>query len=190
MDANPALSLSADRLTVNGGSADWASVRATVVVSSGAWYWETTYDFAGDADLVAGVGTRSVNLHNPPGAGSAKGSFGAADRTGDCYENWLARYVWANIGPIASGVVIRHWLDYDAGVYRVAANDGPWAENGHIGGKALVPMVGLAQRLTGSGSVTANFGQAPFAFAVPPGANPGVYADDPILGDGFDAPAE
>ena len=152
------------------------NVRATSPMVRGQWYWETISTFGGGADVVSGIAASYQSLSNPL-AGVADYPYAiAVDTAGSLL---YVGHEWANVGALASGDIIRHWLDMDAGIYRVARNDGEWAVFDNPAPFALwkevFPACGIFRPAGGNGSCSANFGATPFAYALPSGANPGVY---------------
>lgn len=167
---------------------NWRGVRSTVGISAEQWYWETTYSFAGaSADLAAGISRLDWDLVTQIGRGVPLingESLGGPIRNGDCYY-WNA--VIANVGIVANSVVIRHWLDMDSRIYRIAVGAGSWAtirdeSNWFSIYPSTVPWYPGATFLRPSGTtclITANFGASPFVYSPPPGVNRGVYAPQP-----------
>lgn len=206
LDAQAGLSISADGLTASGDSIGdaWASIRTTISVTSGAWYWETSYGYTGAANTAGGVATASLPLalrpggdHQsaPLGATLSMQSYGGPDKFGDCYVNTS---VFANVSSIVTGDTVRHWLDLDAGVYRISVNGASWtivAKSGDLGvdgrfydfeGGPWYALAGLHAPVGTSAVIVANFGQEPFVYDVPEGANPGIYVDNIVFGNGFE----
>jgi hypothetical protein len=175
----------------------WMCALGYYVKDYGVWYWETTHNFTGAADVIAGVATIDFDLVSMPGAAFPVGppvnySIGGPDKAGDCRFNGV---VTGNAGAVADGDVVRHWLDLDAGVYRVAVNGGAWLDvlTWTEQGRGLFAVVGLKRPVGTTASATANFGQNPFEYTPPDGANPGVYTEPSapttiyIGSEGFDA---
>jgi hypothetical protein len=193
LDADPSVVLSEDNLSAYRATSasEWVAVRADIGVGSGQWYWETTYTFSGAADLVAGVAIRSAPLTTQPGNESANlvRSVAGPLTNGDCL---MDERIMANVGTVASGTVVRHWLDLDSGTYQVANGDGPWTvviANTYIGlfqRFDWYPIVGLKRPVGSEVGMTANFGATPFVYDVPIGVHPGVFVGDKILRDGFE----
>jgi hypothetical protein len=179
-DANADIGLSEDALTafvVPEGNG-WAAVRATVPVASGSWYWETTVNFTGSANFSVGVATAGFSLDEIPGLGNSGASVGLLSN-GRINHNSSPAY---DLGAIASGSVVRHWLDRDNGSYSIAINDGDWytvpIQLVHVRQYAIV---GMFQPVGSTVFCTANFGQEPFAYDVPAGAHAGLYTDGPMI---------
>lgn len=189
-DAHPDIVLSSDLLTATRSTTsqaawDWRGVRGTISVSAGKWYWETTINFTGGADVGSGA-TYGMNPLNVSPA-TYEGLVGP-DKAGNCYWNGITE---ATAGAIASGTVIRHLADFDQESYQVSINGGAWisvSESSEYGPlpNRLWPIASLYQPADATASVTANFGAAPFAYSVPAGFNPGIYTDEPVAADGFE----
>lgn len=192
-DAHAEVVLSADLLTASrvAGLDEWVAVRATIPVTSGSWYWETTVTYSGTADFGVGMLWRSTPwglwLDQDPGAAVALQPIGVAvNNAGDVrFAGWSR----GNVGAVSSGSVVRHWLDMDAKFYRVAVNGGAWVEFSDGLGWFNWPGIQrtpVAAVTSPDAEITANFGATPFAHAVPPGANPGLYLPDSVLRSGFE----
>lgn len=177
---------------------------STVQLYAGQWYWETTHARSGDLTLAVGIiGVDSADPAGPFSGRPHVGTTGPAPYdlspmgVGVFTDGTTHGGNGASVPTIAAGTVVRHWLDADARIYRVAVGAGSWVEiargeNPNTDGwpKRLVgidpefwPGVSPAHSYriadffgSGSGSVTANFGQNPFVYAPPPGVNPGVYS--------------
>lgn len=153
---------------------DWACVRGTNPMLGGQWYWETTHEFSGTCDFATGIGTSSIALTTIPGRGGYKGSY-AVQSDGSVMGSWLSIESYGSIGALSSGDVVRHWLDLDSQVYRVARNGGAWLDVPIKGSAGFFPITGIMRELGADVSCVANFGAAAFVYPVPDGVNPGVY---------------
>lgn len=161
----------------------WSCVRANTTFAAGQWYWETTVVFTGaTSDFGVGVLWRSTLgtwLNLDPGAAVAFQPLGiAVNRAGEI--RWGGTVV-GSVGAVASGAVIRHWIDFDARIYRVALNGGAWVavSTGNWftwPGVDRAPVAGCKRPFGTTVFVTANFGATPFAYPKPDGANAGVYS--------------
>ncbi len=178
---------------------NFAGVRSTVSQVVGQHYWETTVAYTGSGDFSVGLAQGGSALSIRPGEHWMIGQAYSVgiDKAGDVL---FANVVQANIGAIASGAVIRHWLDLDARSYKVAVNGGAWVDlrvtSVDVGrpavGEPLIPgswagdveplvpdeCFSIASMLRPAGStasVTANFGATAFAYPVPDGANAGMF---------------
>jgi hypothetical protein len=172
---------------------------------SGVWYWETTPNYSGSADFSVGLSNGDDGKVSRLGDGWIIGSpFSVGiSKNGDVR---VFNSVQANIGAIASGSVIRHWLDLDSYSYKVAVNGGPWhdlrmtapglgmpavgspliiatfsSDGIEQAGSHNYPATSLLRPSGTTASVLANFGATPFAYPPPPGANAGVFETaDPV----------
>lgn len=187
--------LTAERSTTH--ATNWMCALEQYVKDYGVWYWETTHHYTGSADVVAGICGLDFDLITRPGDAFSPTpplnySVGGPDKSGACRFNGV---VTATTAPVASGSVVRHWLDLDAGIYRVAVAGGAWFDvlTWTEQGRALVPVVGFKRPVGTTTSCTANFGASPFAYEIPSGANAGVYhapfvlATERVASEGFDA---
>lgn len=177
---------------------NWPCARESWYKESGQWYWETTHTFSGAGDVVAGICGSDFDfaLQLPPGHAFSptppiEFSVGGPDKNGDCRFNGA---ITASLGAIASGAVIRHRLDLDAGVYEIAVAGGAWVTmHDSLPAQFYYPVVGLLRPALATASCTANFGATPFAYAVPDGVNAGVYTAPSSVttvylgSEGFDA---
>lgn len=177
-DRDPALTLSGGNLTATKSTihaTQWAGVRSGIRMRAGVWYWETRLNFSGTADTLSGVTTGLNPLNVSPGV--FEGLVGP-DRAGNCYESGI---VVANVGALASGVTIRHWLSMDEPFYRIAVGSGPFVTI-RSGGPAVAKLFVIASMVRPSGStasIVANFGSSAFQYAIPDGALPGVFSVAP-----------
>lgn len=165
---NAAIVLSNGNLTAV-GSGNNGSVKGTVGVSSGKYYWEitgngTTYS----AYAMVGVGNATAALTDYPG-GNAN-SWGYYFQTGNKYFNLVSTAYGSTSGSTAT-VGVK--LDMDAGTigFIVGGVDQGIAFSGLTG--TLYPMFG-GGTAAGTSSVTANFGATTFVYSVPAGYTPGV----------------
>ena len=154
--------------TVAGGA--WRSVRATKGLRRGKWYWEVTIVTAATGASYVTVGVMNST--------AALTSYTGGDANGWCYYSNDGNKI-TGASSVAYGTayvrgdVIGVALDMNAGAiyfYKngTIQNSGTAAYTGLTG--TLYPAIGCLS--TGSGN--ANFGQIPFAYAVPDGYNAGV----------------
>ena len=200
-DRAHATDLSADSLTATGGTTEnpdgtCQGVRATLGLTAGQHYWETTVNYAGTADFAIGIAWRDAPINWRLGNEQwplYHGGESVGVKKNGRVDGPQSAHV--DIGAIASGSVIRHWLDMDARTYKIARGAGAWATvlSGEsvtdwlyeISGsqpKAIVtahPAVTLIGRGGNAPSVTANFGATPFVHTPPDGANAGVWDNLP-----------
>lgn len=170
------VTLSDGDLVATGNAGVNGCARATVGLSAGQWYWETTYATlpSGANTMEAGIGTEAALLSllvlgfdNP-----IITQGGPITTTGQCHADSA---VTGTVGTLAATNVISHWYDADSGTYQVRKNGGAWQNLGRrpkLSDSAWFPMV----RVANLGAITANFGASPFAYAVPYGVNAGVYS--------------
>lgn len=167
--------LTASRSTFDAGN--WRDVRATVVMSAGQWYWETRYNFTGTADIGIGITTSAwADLATPPGRVAGQPYGVALYRDGTIYFNDGPAGPVGLIGAPANGDIIRHHWNADAAIYRMARNAGPWIEVWVGFADNWYPTAAFKRPTGTTVSVVANFGTSAFVYAVPDGANPGVYS--------------
>lgn len=179
------VALSDGNLTASGtGGSDFTgpnSVRATLSISSGKWYFEVTTTYA---------------THSGPGF--CNGSFDPEGSTwlgGDSHS-----LLWRNNGIVycglgnkgassfANGDVLQLAIDMDSRKLWIGKN-GTWLESGDPAA-GTNPFMTSAEMPSGDffpgavvydslGIVTANFGASAFTYSVPSGFNSGVY--EPIV---------
>lgn len=177
--------LSGGNLTVSTTAAAGGTptTRTTAFARGGVIYWETLVSYTSNGDFWAGIGAGlSGATANPigEGAGTAGPASGGVKKSGAFRWNVTTT---ANLGAIASGDTLRHWLDMDARVYKIAVNGGAfvtvlsgaqWVQD--VTGAVPVDFSRLyaevtLQRATGStSSVTANFGATPWTYGLPAAA--------------------
>ncbi|AVP97899.1 hypothetical protein C7S18_12130 [Ahniella affigens] len=154
-------------------TANYNGVRSVQVLSSGQWYWETALAFASGTGYVLAAGIARTGF----AIGSTQlGTDGAGNSAAGPGQDGQVRYkgaVTGDAGTVATGNVVRHHLDLDAGTYRVAIAGGAW----------VIVATGLsgswypcAQFTVSGHAITANFGATAFVYAVPDGASSGVWA--------------
>lgn len=207
MDRHADITLTGGNLIVSRSTthaSNWRAVRAAQPVNVGSWYWETTHTFTGTGRVVAGLATSTMALTAMIGSDVWFGAIGSPaylnsvagpNSAGQCHIN---NAVQVTASAVPSGTIVRHWIDLDSGVYRIAVGSGPWvvvAEEGMVlaGGSIFTfgSINGMAQawypiaacqRPTGTTcSVTVNFGASPFWYDPPPGVNAGLYVEpDPV----------
>jgi hypothetical protein len=165
VDKNSGLTLQNGNLFGTTTTTAQQSVRGTIGVSSGKWYWEVTLDAfgAGNTALSIGIGSNSTSLSNIPGFDAT--SYGWYNDGGGgsqkSYNN-----VSVNYGTVISnGVVVGVALDLDTGTitfYRNNTSQGTAYSS--IPANTYFPMVAFY-----NASGTANFGQRAFAYTAPSG---------------------
>lgn len=154
-------------------TANFNAVRAVLGLSAGQHYWETTHTFGAGAGyvLAAGICT-SAFAQGTTQLGTDVGtlSAGGPGQDGQCR---FANAVAGDAGTVATGNVVRHWLDLDAGTYQCAIGAGAWVTVATGLSGTWYPC---CQFTTNTHSITANFGASAFTYAVPAGARSGVYS--------------
>lgn len=199
--------VNAANITFSGGDLDvtpsafhataWNCALCLYVKDYGQWYWETTHTFSGTGDVVAGICNIDFNLLTQPGLAFSptppvEYSVAGPDKNGDCRFNGA---ITASLGALTSGDVVRHWLDLDAGIYRVAVNGGAWVTmtDAIPSGGGYFPVVGFLKPAGSTASCLANFGASAFAYTPPDGARAGFYIGESVAttlyvaSEGFDA---
>ena len=132
------IALSNSNLTAlySGATTGTAGVRGSIIMQAGQWYWETRAE-----------GTTTVN-YTWTGIVRADKSIIAAGPDGACIaHSGDGRFVFrslqtANVGQTPSSQRIAHWLDLDAGIYRVSKG-GAWqvAASGLAAGAGWYPVM-------------------------------------------------
>ncbi|HSX62240.1 MAG TPA: hypothetical protein VLF18_18815 [Tahibacter sp.] len=168
-DRHGSIGLSSGNLLASGVVSSWQGIRATLPIASDQHYWETLYTFGGATDVAAGIELLTAPLNVR--LGSTSGQTAGPDKLGDFWRDGIKIL---DLASLTTGVVIRHWLDADAGVYRIAIGSGAW-QTVTANPSNTYAVWYPAAALFGNASVTANFGQLGFMYAVPPGVRAGVY---------------
>lgn len=174
---------------------------STLALSSGQWYWETTHAQSGQCVVAVGIaGLAAADLStftNRPMLGNTLNpDYLLPGAVGIYADGTTMGGTGASVPVIPNGTIVRHWLDVDSKIYRVAVAGGAWVVvatdanwpsriiDAPVDWPAISPAHSYAISNpfgTGSGSVTANFGATPFAYPPPPGANAGVFSTpDPV----------
>lgn len=170
------VTLSGGNLVATGNPAENGCSRATVGLTAGQWYWETTYTTlpGGGDTMEAGIttDTAALNLAALGFDDPIISQGGPITTTGQCHAGSA---VTGTVGTVAATNIISHWYDADSGTYKVRKNGGAWQNLGRrskLSDSAWFPAV----RVANLGKITANFGATAFAYAVPYGVNAGVYS--------------
>jgi hypothetical protein len=165
-------------------ASNWGGVRAVFPMLAGQFYWETTYNYTGSANIVTGVADSTWPLTSPPGwVADQPHSVGGPAKNGACLYVSITQ---ANVGTIPNGGIVRHWFDADAGIYRVANEADDWVEvldrpaTFALDGHNWFPIVALLRPTGTTVSCDANFGGAPFVHELPPGAQPPAFFPAPV----------
>ena len=170
-DKNSQISLSNGNLTATCNTAPATNVmaRATIGISSGKWYWESTATYTGGSESVeAGLANASASVSGYCGQDTNSAGSGYYG-DGKAYYN---NAVVANLGTVASGSYMGHRYDASTGTLQTTLDGSTWTtiHAGFTG--AMYPAIDCARTTS---IITMNFGQNPFHFSVPSGYNAGVY---------------
>lgn len=181
-DKDADITLSGSNLVATCAAGQIGSARATISLTAGQWYWETTYTTLPDAGYVmaSGIATSTWALTASTSMGFSDpiiDQAGPRQTDGNCYAKSA---LTGTVGAVAAGNVISHWYDADSGTYQVRKNGGAWQNLGRrpsLSDDGWFPAVQLAR----NAACTANFGASAFVYAVPNGVNAGVYSQaDPV----------
>lgn len=147
------------------------AVRATVGLTAGQHYWETTINFAAGNAPIAGICTAAFAMPATAAGNDAPGLSAAGPRNdGACFFKTVNV---GDAGTVTNGIVVRHWLDMDAGTYKVAIAGGAWLT---VATGVAGTWFPFAQFVTTGHNIVAKFGATAFAYAVPNDARAGVYS--------------
>lgn len=161
------------------GSTGWMSVKGTIGVSSGKWYWEFTF-----------AGSPGNHLHGVAVSGTALNILLSSDANSYVYRfdygyKYCAGGTWVSIGTATVGDVIGVALDMDNGKIWFAKN-GTWLGSGDPANGTNPACSGLSDTFYavwnthyGSGATaTANFGASSFSHTVPSGFTSGLGEEE------------
>ncbi len=163
LDKNANLALSNGNLTATSGvNNNYKSIRSTVSVTSGKWYWE--YVFAG-AVRMSGVANSSASLSNFIGSDAdGWGYF----QDGDKYNNGSGSAYGASYTTETIGIA----LDMDGGsvtMYKDNVSQGTMFTG-------ITGTIFAAMSIDTNGTaMTANFGATALTYSPPGGFNAGLY---------------
>jgi len=175
LDRSSSITLANGNLDASVSGVTWISLRGTIGVSSGKWFWETEINtsLSSSNTVIAGIGTAQQSLtsymSNSEGAGYYAydgNKYPSAGSYGDTYTG---------------GDVIGIALDMDAGTltfYKNGASQGQ-SHSGLTG--TWFPCIAFY----GTVSISANFGARSFAYSAPSGykALNTFNLDDPLIAD-------
>lgn len=159
------------------------SVRSTVGVSNGKWYWEVHYDSA--YIPLIGIATASATVASTGGAYPGIDNYGWSyyGYDGHKYHGGVSTAYGAAYSP---GDVIGIALDMDAGTIT-------FYKNGVLQGMAFTGLAGTVYAMFGGSTntgtngsqavVTANFGATAFVYPPPTGFNSGLFTATSFGGD-------
>ena len=111
------ITLSGGNLTASNGSATWDSVKSTIGVSSGKWYWEMTATTLGSGQF---MGVAPTGDSNTTYVGAGSNSYSYLSINGNKYNNNSAT---AYATSWSAGNVIGVALDMDAGTIKFFKNN-------------------------------------------------------------------
>lgn len=168
------LTLSTDKLTVTlGSSTYWQGIRSTIGVTTGKWFWETTYI----------VAPPSGGQGYAPGVCNSVCTLASKSLGGDSTNNWVTEWFSASgakfgpsdngtayaVGTTVAGSVIGCALDMDAGTLGYY-NNGVYKGQAFTGiSGEIYPVLFLAY--SGAFSARFNFGIDGFNYTPPAGFN-------------------
>ena len=170
------ITLSGGNLTASNGSATWDSVKSTIGVSSGKWYWEMTATTLGSGQF---MGVAPTGDSNTTYVGAGSNSYSYLSINGNKYNNNSAT---AYATSWSAGNVIGVALDMDAGTIKFFKNNTDL-------GQAYSGITGTQYAMcscNASGSAfTVNFGATAMTYSAPVGYNQGLYSgsDTNTLGE-------
>jgi len=171
-------------LTYTQSSAANTSAIATFAVSSGKWYFETTLTtLQAGSDPLIGMITPSAQTPTTGYPGYLSSSYSAYNLTSNTFLQKVNNGVFTNTNQTVAvaGNIINVAVDMDNGRIWFGKN-GTWCDSGDPAAGTNAQFTGLtgtlAPALRGAGgaglncSLDVNFGQRPFAYAVPSGFLP------------------
>lgn len=156
-------------ITLSGGNlvasstASYMSVRATIGLTSGKWYWEV---------LLGGSGYWFVGVAN------ASQSLNAYLFTPNSTGRQSNGYYWNSVAStsdglsFAAGDVLGCKLNKDAGTLEILKNNSSLGAIEDLQSGTVYPAFG---NYIGTETATVNFGASAFTYPVPSGYNPGVF---------------
>lgn len=158
LDKSASITLTNGNLDCYVGSGSFFSIRSTIGMSSGKWYWESVPD--SNAGTLVGINTSAANLNNYPGSDAYGWGY---YQNGNKLTNGGTVAYGASFG---AGDVLGVAFDADAGTltfYKNGVSQGV-AFSGLTSGPYFA-TIGMAGML----NIVTNFGQRPFAYTAPSG---------------------
>jgi hypothetical protein len=155
------LTLANGNLQVTGSTAN-QSVRSTIFVSSGKWYYEATITNIG-TDAYVGYANNSYAF----GGGAGRATWRGVDSGG--ILNKLDATNTTSVGTFTTGDIIGCAIDFDADEIKWYKNNSLTVTYSSASLATYAPLCPLIQGGGGSFEVNVNFGQRPFAYTAPSG---------------------
>ncbi|NDC49301.1 MAG: hypothetical protein EBZ61_09545 [Micrococcales bacterium] len=156
------LTCSNGNLIASSSTVAWNTMRCTIGVSSGKWYWEYSTSYNNSA--MVGIQTQGVSLATYLGNTSTGYGYNAID--GKKYNNGTAGTYGASY---TSGDIIGVAFDADAGTLTFYKNNtSQGIAYSSIPSGTYFPAVSIYAEI-GTVTNTVNFGQRPFAYTAPTG---------------------
>jgi len=150
------------KVTFNSGT--WRTCIASMRVSSGKWYWESTFtSISGAGGYSVGVGNESTATANNPFT-VGNGAFMYEGIQGFVYNNGTQV---ATVATATTNDVMGCALDADAKTLAIYKNNSLLYTITGLTGSLFVPI--LADSAVGAAHTTINFGQRPFSYTPPTG---------------------
>ena len=162
VDRNPIFTLTNGNLDCAQSAAD-GSLRATIAVSSGKWYWEIT---VGTGNTAVGIALVDASLSSY--LGGLAGAAGFNMSSGLTLVNTpFSSATGSSIGAFATNDIIGLALDFTDGTLKFYRN-GTLITANHITNVSGLLAPAIGSNVATSGYI-ANFGQRPFAYTAPSG---------------------
>ena len=162
VDRNPIFTLTNGNLDCAQSAAD-GSLRATIAVSSGKWYWEIT---VGTGNTAVGIALVDASLNSY--LGGLAGAAGFNMSSGLTLVNTpFSSATGSSIGAFATNDIIGLALDFTDGTLKFYRN-GTLITANHVTNVSGLLAPAIGSNVATSGYI-ANFGQRPFAYTAPSG---------------------
>jgi hypothetical protein len=172
---NTGLTITNGNINAFYSSASYPSAKSSISMSSGKWYWETTFNQSG---LYLMTGIYNTNIALPPISASGYISFSqhgwSYENTGELRNNNVP--IYSGITSSTTNDIIMIAVDIDNSKLWFGKN-GTWFNSGNpangtsasysnLNGASMSPAVSVYNSATG---LSLNFGQRPFAYTPPTG---------------------
>jgi len=178
LDRSSSITLANGNLDASVSGVAWISLRGTIGVSSGKWYWETEINtsLSSSNTFMAGIGTAQQSVTNYMINSEGAGYYAYDGNKYPSAGSYGATYTGGDVIGIA--------LDMDAGTLT-------FYKNGASQGQSHSGLTGTwfpCSAFYGTVSISTNFGQRPFAYSAPSGYKTLCTANlpDPTVADGSD----